>query len=244
MYHSHALSLIMTTWLLQDAMAIVRAKGKPSLFITMTCNENWPERELSRISFKRLQWYSSVSNSALPKATYSCRTFVSNSVLCNTACGGDLNEISIQCSKQWYDYEKWCGLSLRWCSVSSRCTQIKHRLLSLQIAAAHETASCCLSMFLGNAAHVGNRLIPLWWDHLFPFLALCLSWVGAINIVVRTANNTAQSYNTWVTHLAALLAGNQLCCYSCYSWDRLLHTLALWLTETMLIGLTIARAED
>lgn len=29
--------------LYQDAMAIVRAKGKPSLFITMTCNSEWPE---------------------------------------------------------------------------------------------------------------------------------------------------------------------------------------------------------
>ena len=67
----------------------------------------------ARISFERLRWYSSVSNSALPKAStvYSCRTIVSNTVFCNTACGGDLNEVSIQCSKQWYDYEKWCGLS-------------------------------------------------------------------------------------------------------------------------------------
>jgi hypothetical protein len=32
----------------QDAMAIVRVKGKPDLFITVTCNPNWPEivREL------------------------------------------------------------------------------------------------------------------------------------------------------------------------------------------------------
>ncbi|MCO5567881.1 hypothetical protein L7F22_021577 [Adiantum nelumboides] len=29
--------------LYQDAMAIVRAKGKPDLFITSTCNPNWPE---------------------------------------------------------------------------------------------------------------------------------------------------------------------------------------------------------
>ncbi|MCO5605294.1 hypothetical protein L7F22_059476 [Adiantum nelumboides] len=29
--------------LYQDAMAIVRAKGKPDLFITFTCNPNWPE---------------------------------------------------------------------------------------------------------------------------------------------------------------------------------------------------------
>ena len=27
----------------QDAMAIVRMKGKPDLFITMTCNPNWCE---------------------------------------------------------------------------------------------------------------------------------------------------------------------------------------------------------
>ena len=27
----------------QDAMAIVRKKGKPSFFVTMTCNPNWPE---------------------------------------------------------------------------------------------------------------------------------------------------------------------------------------------------------
>ena len=27
----------------QDAMAIVRNAGKPDLFITMTCNTNWPE---------------------------------------------------------------------------------------------------------------------------------------------------------------------------------------------------------
>ena len=27
----------------QDAMAIVRRLGKPSLFITMTCNPQWPE---------------------------------------------------------------------------------------------------------------------------------------------------------------------------------------------------------
>ena len=27
----------------QDAMAIVMAKGKPDLFITFTCNPNWPE---------------------------------------------------------------------------------------------------------------------------------------------------------------------------------------------------------
>ena len=27
----------------QDAMAIVRMKGKPYLFITMTCNPNWHE---------------------------------------------------------------------------------------------------------------------------------------------------------------------------------------------------------
>lgn len=27
----------------QDAMAIVRKYGKPDLFITMTCNPNWPE---------------------------------------------------------------------------------------------------------------------------------------------------------------------------------------------------------
>ena len=27
----------------QDAMAIVRMKGKPELFITMTCNPNWRE---------------------------------------------------------------------------------------------------------------------------------------------------------------------------------------------------------
>ena len=27
----------------QDAMAIVRMKGKPDLFITMTCNPNWRE---------------------------------------------------------------------------------------------------------------------------------------------------------------------------------------------------------
>ena len=34
--------------LFQDAMAIVRAKGKPSFFITFTCNPAWPEitREL------------------------------------------------------------------------------------------------------------------------------------------------------------------------------------------------------
>lgn len=28
---------------LQDAIAIVRAYGKPDLFITFTCNPNWPE---------------------------------------------------------------------------------------------------------------------------------------------------------------------------------------------------------
>ncbi len=28
---------------LQDAMAIVRKFGSPHLFITMTCNPNWPE---------------------------------------------------------------------------------------------------------------------------------------------------------------------------------------------------------
>ena len=27
----------------QDAMAVVRAHGKPSFFITFTCNPNWPE---------------------------------------------------------------------------------------------------------------------------------------------------------------------------------------------------------
>ena len=27
----------------QDAMSIVRLNGKPDLFITMTCNPNWPE---------------------------------------------------------------------------------------------------------------------------------------------------------------------------------------------------------
>ena len=27
----------------QDAMAIVMAKGKPDLFLTFTCNPNWPE---------------------------------------------------------------------------------------------------------------------------------------------------------------------------------------------------------
>ena len=27
----------------QDAMAILRMKGKPDLFITMTCNPNWRE---------------------------------------------------------------------------------------------------------------------------------------------------------------------------------------------------------
>ena len=26
-----------------DAMAVIREKGKPSLFITMTCNPNWKE---------------------------------------------------------------------------------------------------------------------------------------------------------------------------------------------------------
>ena len=29
--------------LYQDSMAIVRAMGKPDLFITMTCNPNWSE---------------------------------------------------------------------------------------------------------------------------------------------------------------------------------------------------------
>ena len=29
--------------LFQDAMAIVRSKGKPSLFITFTCIPTWPE---------------------------------------------------------------------------------------------------------------------------------------------------------------------------------------------------------
>ena len=29
--------------LYQDAMAIVRKKGKPDLFITMTANPKWPE---------------------------------------------------------------------------------------------------------------------------------------------------------------------------------------------------------
>ena len=29
--------------LYQDAMAIVRKKGKPDLFITFTCNPKWPE---------------------------------------------------------------------------------------------------------------------------------------------------------------------------------------------------------
>jgi hypothetical protein len=29
----------------QDAMALVRKYGKPDLFITMTCNTNWPEIE-------------------------------------------------------------------------------------------------------------------------------------------------------------------------------------------------------
>ena len=29
--------------LYQDGMAIVRAAGKPDLFITVTCNPNWPE---------------------------------------------------------------------------------------------------------------------------------------------------------------------------------------------------------
>ncbi len=27
----------------QDAMAIVREYGKPDLFVTFTCNPNWPE---------------------------------------------------------------------------------------------------------------------------------------------------------------------------------------------------------
>ena len=27
----------------QDAMAIVNEKGKPDIFLTMTCNPNWPE---------------------------------------------------------------------------------------------------------------------------------------------------------------------------------------------------------
>ena len=27
----------------QDSMAVVRDKGKPDLFITMTCNPNWKE---------------------------------------------------------------------------------------------------------------------------------------------------------------------------------------------------------
>jgi hypothetical protein len=27
----------------QDAMASVQAKGKPNLFITVTCNPDWPE---------------------------------------------------------------------------------------------------------------------------------------------------------------------------------------------------------
>jgi hypothetical protein len=27
----------------QDAMSIVRKNGKPDLFITMTCNPEWPE---------------------------------------------------------------------------------------------------------------------------------------------------------------------------------------------------------
>ena len=31
------------TQLFQDAMAIVRAFGKPDIFLTMTCNPNWPE---------------------------------------------------------------------------------------------------------------------------------------------------------------------------------------------------------
>ena len=31
----------------QDAMAIVRAIGRPDLFVTMACNSNWPE--LNRI---------------------------------------------------------------------------------------------------------------------------------------------------------------------------------------------------
>jgi hypothetical protein len=29
--------------LYQDSMALVRKFGKPDLFITMTCNPNWPE---------------------------------------------------------------------------------------------------------------------------------------------------------------------------------------------------------
>jgi hypothetical protein len=29
--------------LYQDSMALVRKFGKPDLFITMTCNSNWPE---------------------------------------------------------------------------------------------------------------------------------------------------------------------------------------------------------
>jgi hypothetical protein len=31
------------TQLFQDAMAIVRHLGKPDLFITITCNPDWPE---------------------------------------------------------------------------------------------------------------------------------------------------------------------------------------------------------
>ena len=34
----------------QDAMAIIRTIGRPDLFITMTCNPNWPE--LQRIISK------------------------------------------------------------------------------------------------------------------------------------------------------------------------------------------------
>ena len=33
--------------LYQDAMSIVRRFGKPDLFITFTCNPNWPEIQLS-----------------------------------------------------------------------------------------------------------------------------------------------------------------------------------------------------
>ena len=36
----------------QDAMAIVRAIGRPDLFVKMTCNPNWPE--LNRILKKIL----------------------------------------------------------------------------------------------------------------------------------------------------------------------------------------------
>ncbi|DBA01164.1 TPA: hypothetical protein N0F65_002299 [Lagenidium giganteum] len=41
--------------LYQNAMAIVRKLGKPALFITMTCNPNWPEIQAALLPGQRAQ---------------------------------------------------------------------------------------------------------------------------------------------------------------------------------------------